>query len=585
MNAGIAFAASVRLSLAIGTIFAFLDAWNIGANDVANSWATSVGSRSVTLIQAMVLAAIMEFTGAVGVGARITDVIRTGIVETDQFRDNPGLLMLGMTCAVIGSSVWLTIATRIGLPVSTTHSILGGVIGMGVASLGAGGVIWVKEGSGTAVINGGVVQVFLAWIIAPGIAGVFGAILFLITKFGVMLRKDPVKMALFAIPVYFWLTASLICMLLLWKGGSYKIDLTEPELVGTIIGAGAGFAVLASVFVLPWIYRVVVLEDWQLRWYHLPQGPLLLRRGPCPAAGRNYYAGHLTREELEAKRMAHRAPEGDEESASARAGETQAERKVVDSVLDSETHSQEPRNDHPILKKGLVGPQPEGKWFAPPVAFWWVKKLLFNGVDRDVVSMQHKKDLLSGDLEETHARSAHYNNKAEFMYTFLQILTACAASFTHGANDVSNAIGPYSTIYQIWNEGQVPGKKSNVPVWILVFGGAGIALGLWTYGYRIMSNLGNKLTLHSPSRGFSMELGSTVTIIIATRLKLPVSTTQCITGAVVGVGLCNGDWRALNWRMIGWIYGGWVITLPCAGIISGCLMGFIINAPRWGLET
>ncbi|KAK7976977.1 phosphate-repressible phosphate permease [Apiospora saccharicola] len=553
---------------AIGTIFAFLDAWNIGANDVANSWATSVGSRSVTLIQAMVLAAIMEFTGAVGVGARITDVIRTGIVETDQFTDNPGLLMLGMTCAVIGSSVWLTIATRIGLPVSTTHSILGGVIGMGVASLGADGVIWVKEGSGTAVINGGVVQVFLAWIIAPGIAGIFGAIMFLITKFGVMLRKDPVKMALFAIPIYFWLTASLICMLLLWKGGGYTINLTEPELIGTIVGAGAGFAVVASLFVLPWIYRVVVLEDWQLRWYHLPQGPLLLRRGPVPPPPaefggpvQNYYEGHLTREELEAKRMAHRAPGGDEESAStARAGRP------------------------PDVEEGPRRPQARRQVVHAPVAFWWVKKLLFNGVDRDVVSMQHKKDLLSGDLEETHAHSAHYNNKAEFMYTFLQILTACAASFTHGANDVSNAIGPYSTIYQIWNEGQVPGNKSNVPIWILVFGGAGIAIGLWTYGYRIMSNLGNKLTLHSPSRGFSMELGSTITIIIATRLKLPVSTTQCITGAVVGVGLCNGDWRALNWRMIGWIYGGWIITLPCAGIISGCLMAFIINAPRWGME-
>lgn len=477
----------------------------------------------------MVLAAIMEFTGAVGVGARITDVIRTGIVETDQFTDNPGLLMLGMTCAVIGSSVWLTIATRIGLPVSTTHSILGGVIGMGVASLGVDGVIWVKEGSGTAVINGGVVQVFLAWIIAPGIAGIFGAIMFLITKFGVMLRKDPVKMALFAIPAYFWLTASLICMLLLWKGGGYTINLTEPELIGTIIGAGAGFALIASLFVLPWVYRVVVLEDWQLRWYHLSQGPLLLRRGavPPPPAEfggpvQNYYEGHLTREELEAKRMAHRAPGGDEESAStARAGETPAEKKIIDSALDaSDTHSQQQHEDHPMLKKGLVGPKPEGKWFTAPVAFWWVKKLLFNGVDRDVVSMQHKKDLLSGDLEETHAHSAHYNNKAEFMYTFLQILTACAASFTHGANDVSNAIGPYSTIYQIWNEGQVPGKKSNVPVWILVFGGAGIAIGLWTYGYRIMSNLGNKLTLHSPSRGFSMELGSTITIIIATRLSM-----------------------------------------------------------------
>ena len=95
-----------------------------------------------------------------------------------------------------------------------------------------------------------------------------------------------------------------------------------------------------------------------------------------------------------------------------------------------------------------------------------------------------------------------------------------------------------------------------------------------------MRNLGNRITLHSPSRGFSMELGSAITVIMATRLKLPVSTTQCISGATVGVGLCNGTWRTINWRMVLWIYGSWIITLPCAGIISGCLMGIIINAPK-----
>jgi solute carrier family 20 (sodium-dependent phosphate transporter) len=92
------------------------------------------------------------------------------------------------------------------------------------------------------------------------------------------------------------------------------------------------------------------------------------------------------------------------------------------------------------------------------------------------------------------------------------------------------------------------------------------------------------MTLMSPSRGFSMELGSVITVIMATQLKLPISTTQCITGAVVGVGFCNGDWRAINWRMVAWIYLGWIITLPCAGIMSGCLMGIIINAPRWGIS-
>ena len=99
-----------------------------------------------------------------------------------------------------------------------------------------------------------------------------------------------------------------------------------------------------------------------------------------------------------------------------------------------------------------------------------------------------------------------------------------------------------------------------------------------------MRNLGNRITLHSPSRGFSMELGSAITIIMATRLKLPVSTTQCITGATVGVGLCNGTWRSINWRMVAWIYGGWIITLPTAGLISGLLMAFIIHSPRWGMQ-
>lgn len=114
------------------------------------------------------------------------------------------------------------------------------------------------------------------------------------------------------------------------------------------------------------------------------------------------------------------------------------------------------------------------------------------------------------------------------------------------------------------------------------FGGAAIVVGLWTYGYNIMRNLGNRITLHSPSRGFSMELGSAVTVVLATRLALPVSTTQCITGATVGVGLCNGDWRTINWRMVAWIYFGWFITLPVTGLIAGCLLAVIINAPQFG---
>ena len=145
---------------AIGTIFAFLDAWNIGANDAANSWASSVSSRSLTYIQAMVLGAVLEFAGAVGVGGRVADTIRTKVVSIDAFEGSDALLMLGMVCAVIASSVYLTLATKIGMPVSTTHSILGGVLGMGVGALGGSGVVWVGyNDDGSLDLKAGVVQV------------------------------------------------------------------------------------------------------------------------------------------------------------------------------------------------------------------------------------------------------------------------------------------------------------------------------------------------------------------------------------------------------------------------------------------
>lgn len=145
---------------AIGTIFAFLDAWNIGANDAANSWASSVSSRSLTYVQAMCLGAVLEFAGAVGVGGRVADTIRTKIVSTSDFEGSDALLMLGMVCAVVASSVYLTFATKIGMPVSTTHSILGGVLGMGVGALGGGGITWVGyNDDGSVDLKAGVVQV------------------------------------------------------------------------------------------------------------------------------------------------------------------------------------------------------------------------------------------------------------------------------------------------------------------------------------------------------------------------------------------------------------------------------------------
>ncbi|PKS08739.1 hypothetical protein jhhlp_004792 [Lomentospora prolificans] len=588
---------------AIGTIFAFLDAWNIGANDVANSWANAVAARSVTYLQAMILASIMEFVGATAVGARVADTIRTKIVDTALYEHDPAMLMLGMTTAVIGSSLFLTLATKLGLPISTTHSILGGVLGMGVATVGADGILWVGKGGGTSKISGGVVQVFMAWIIAPVLAGVLASAIFLLGKYAVLIRKNPAVKGLMLVPVFFSVTGMLITMLLVWKGGSYEVKVPSNAIPGVIVGVGLGFGILVGIFLCPWLYRYIVVEDWQLKWYHMFQGPLVLKRGdvPPPPAGfkgvvRDFYKGRLTKEQLDAKRAAQAAHAAEQQGGNAiqQVTEDDAATEGAEKGLFSaktkntgspDNESTEEFPDAPV-HKSLVGPKPEDlSWYDKRMLFWYFKLALFHGIDKDVVSSQSEKTALGGDVEEMHSRAARYDNKAEFLFTFMQVITNCAMAFTHGANDVSNCIGPYSTIYQIWHEGRLPENgKSSVPIWILFFGGVGIVIGLWTYGYNIMRNLGNRLTLQSPSRGFSMSLGSVATVILATRLKLPVSTTQCMTGATVGVGLCNGEWRAVNWRMVAWIYLGWFITLPVTGIISGCLMGIIINAPRWGMR-
>lgn len=221
----------------------------------------------------------------------------------------------------------------------------------------------------------------------------------------------------------------------------------------------------------------------------------------------------------------------------------------------------------------LEGPQ---RW---PLLLW----LMFtHGITKDIINDQtQSKGVLSGNLKQLHTRSKYYDNKIEYLFSLLQAVTAGTMSFAHGANDIANATGPLSSVYLIWTT-NTTGEKSEVPVWVLCYAAAALVVGLWTFGYRIMGNLGNKLILQSPSRGFAIELGAAITTVMATQLKLPVSTTQCAVGATVFVGLCNFDVKGVNWRMVIWCYAGWIFTLPIAGLIAGLLNAFIIHSPHWG---
>ncbi|KAL3480539.1 phosphate transporter [Aspergillus californicus] len=544
---------------AVTTIFAFLDAWNIGANDVANSFASSVSSRSLTLKQAMLVAACMEFAGSVSVGSRVAETVRERIIDPHLYDSEPAVLMLAMMCAIIGSSTFLTIATRFGLPVSTTHSIIGGLVGAGTASVGIKQVHWGWHG---------VAQVFAAWGIAPGISGILGAVMFLITKHFVLSSKYAVHRALFSIPVYSFITVGALTMLIVWKGIQLDVELSSMQVAVAVITVASGFTILQILFLLPYLWRRVMNEDWQLKWYHAWRGPWLLMR-PLPSpppAGRtslrikDYYQGHLTPDELKCLR----ASEHLLQSIQTAQGYNDPER------LDGTTAS---------LVEG-VPPRPPGPWNAWPVLWWRIQRILYHGLEQDVIKAQQRQTILTWDIQDMHARASRFDNRAEYMYSSLQILTAATASFVHGANDVANAIAPFATTYLVWQSGDIQGEVP-VPTWVLAFGGGAIVLGLMTYGYHLMRNLGNRLTLMSPSRGFCMELSSAMTILMATRLRLPVSTTQCIAGASIGVGLANGDWRCINMRLVAWIYFGWVITVPVTALISGMLMGLILNAPRW----
>lgn len=220
----------------------------------------------------------------------------------------------------------------------------------------------------------------------------------------------------------------------------------------------------------------------------------------------------------------------------------------------------------------LVEPLP----WAHPKRLWATVKLVFTyGITREVVAHQ------SRGLEDVHRRAPVYENKVEHLWTTAQVCTAMLMSIAHGANDVSNAIGPFTTEYATWNSG-VTSAKTDTPTWIKAVGGLGLGFGFWTFGYHIMRSLGNRITKHTPTRGYSMELAAAITVLLASNLGLPVSTTQCITGAIIGVALTNGDLKSINWKQLGKIFFGWVLTVPCAGLVSGLIMGMALNVPHWG---
>jgi len=178
-----------------------------------------------------------------------------------------------------------------------------------------------------------------------------------------------------------------------------------------------------------------------------------------------------------------------------------------------------------------------------------------------------------------HAAAFVVGDQLEEMFKFLQLVSCCAFSVSHGANDVANAVAPFCTVWTVYASGSV-GSKTDVPIWLLVYGGIALDIGLLTMGHVIMAALGNRITLQSPSRGFAIECGAMLVVMIASRIGIPVSTTHCISGATIAVGLCNGTAAAINIPLICIIFFGWLVTCPAAAFVTGMLFWGICSAPR-----
>ncbi|KAH7248162.1 phosphate transporter [Fusarium solani] len=599
---------------ALGTCFALLEAYNNGANDVANAWATSVSSRSVTYRGAMVLCVIFELLGALAVGARTASTIKNGIIPVEVFEGNAGVQLLAFACASAGASIWVMWCTRNNAHVSSTYSLVSSIAGVGVATAGASQVEWGWNG------GQGLGAIFAGLGMAPAISGCFAAIIFILLKFVVHARKNPVPWAVWTSP-FFFLIAGTICTLSIVYKGSPKLKLNNKPawyIASVTLGVGWGLFFLSALFFVPFVHTVVIKRDNTLRWWDAWQGPLLFKRPAPPEAERARVPNYaVIQRDAEDEKFDHKveaefnpkakvtgddeispAPAASDNSSNEKKGlnlaeHSQQEYKLLLKQAEERHHAKLRKKKGPLgwaMRYLHANPIGAGSIHETQNLIAAVKRIpamiivaCLYGAHYDIHTAQVGIEGTPEGrrMERVYAHAPKYANEVEYLYSFVQIITACTASFAHGANDVGNAVGVWAGMYAAWSTGEPTGEKANIPTWQIGVIAATICIGFITYGYNIMKVMGNKITYHSPSRGSSMEMGAAITVLIFSQYKLPVSTSMCITGATVGVGLCNGTHKAVNWKRVFLLAFSWILTIPIAGLIGGCLMGLALNTPHF----
>ena len=483
-----------------GGLFSFLAAMGIGANDVANAYATAVGSKALTIKQAVVLASIFETGGAILMGSHVSKTIRKGIADYECFQDDPGPLMYGCMCVCLSVGVWLFVASKYEMPVSTTHSCVGGMIGMTMALKGVNCVNWYEEKELFPYV-GGVAGIVLSWVLSPLFSAMISSTLFVIIRQVILRSKDSFARTTYLFPVLIGGTVTLNCFFIIYKGAK-GLDLDETSL-DVACAWSFGIGGVAGILIIPFIP------------------------------------------------------------------------KMKANALES------------INNKDIVASKEEEHKVELEVE---------NKKDRCFELVKYVSDSIKVDLDDLvredetvsniHNNAEVFDESTEEYFKSLQVFTAICDSFSHGANDVANAIGPFMAIYMISKEGAVDKENDfgSDAYLFLLLGGVGISVGLLLYGYKILHAIGTKLCKLTPSRGSTIELSSAIVIITGSRLEIPLSTTHCQVGATMGVAALEDPYtcKGMNLRIIFKCIAGWVITLLVVGSSTALLTAQGAYTPEVG---
>ena len=485
----------------------------------------------------------MEFSGAFLLGGNVATTIMRGITNPDLFVDTPEVLMLGMFVVVLCVAAWLILATVYGLPVSTTHSCIGGLVGMAVVAKGWKAVYWGKVG-----------QVALSWIITPVISSLLSSFVFWLVRKYILRSREPLRRGFQVYPSIIGLTIGINLFLVLYTSESLDIPLAWYYILLICVAVAVVIGLIVRFTILPRQKRAIEREQ-NRKELELHEKDIVVDVD-------------VVKKTVEVPVTVQTTPEVPNEAQNAaNSPPITAPSKSAGSAMPAE----------PAPASGTEGASDVEKEAGKEHGKEHGKEGKFEHL-MEKQNIHAELEDEKSKVYQMHKNAEVFDERTEKLFTYLQIITAIFNSFAHGANDVANAIGPFAACISIYETG-VASPEATPETWCLVLGGAGIVVGLACLGYKVMAAIGVNMVKVTPSRGFSIEIASSLVVLFGSALGLPLSTTHCKVGSTVGVGLVEGK-SGVNWSLLYGVFAGWIFTLFICAASTGLIYAFALFSPK-----